>query len=91
MNHEPRHPRINADPKIMFGKPVIRGTRIPVEQILRELGSGASNEDILEAHPHITEADILAVLDYASDVIRQSWQLSRLVSVHEPTDAIPSG
>ena len=47
-----QHPRIKRDPNVMFGKPVIAGTRITVEHILRLLGAGDSVEEIVEGHPH---------------------------------------
>jgi uncharacterized protein (DUF433 family) len=46
--------RIEINPKVMMGKPVIRGTRIPVELILRKLSEGASEEDLLDAYPRNT-------------------------------------
>ncbi len=52
--------RIEVNPAIMLGKPVIRGTRIPVELILRKLGEGAREEDLLDAYPNLTEADLRA-------------------------------
>ena len=52
--------RIEIDPGTMLGKPTIKGTRITVELILRKLSEGASKPDILEAYPHLQEADILA-------------------------------
>ena len=61
------HERIVIDPEIMFGKPVIRGTRITVEQILRKLSEGLSPEDILADHPHLTEEDIYAAVGFAAD------------------------
>ena len=60
---------IESDPKIMLGKPVIKGTRIPVELILRKLSEGADKEDLVEAYPNITAKDIQAVLAYASKVL----------------------
>jgi uncharacterized protein (DUF433 family) len=51
----------------MLGKPVIRGTRIPVELILRKLGEGATEADLLDAYPRLTREDILAALAYAAD------------------------
>lgn len=57
--------RINADPKIMFGKPVIKGTRIPVELILEKLALGESMEYLLKAYPRITREDIAACLFFA--------------------------
>lgn len=63
------HPRIACDPKIMFGKPVIKGTRIKVELLLRLLGNGVSIEQLLEGYPHITREDILAAQADAADHI----------------------
>ena len=54
--------RILINPKILNGKPVIRGTRIPVEAILRKLGDGLSFEDVLEAYPILKKEDILAAI-----------------------------
>ena len=59
--------RIEINPKIMLGKPVIRGTRVPVELILRKLSEGAKEEDILNAYPHLRPDDIRAALAYAAD------------------------
>ena len=61
--------RIEMNPKVMLGKPVIRGTRITVELILRKLGEGASHKDLLEAYPHLTEDDIQAAMTYAADTL----------------------
>ena len=61
--------RIVSDQKIMLGKPVIKGTRITVELILKKLSEGMTIEEILEAYPHLTREDILAVLSYSADVI----------------------
>ena len=52
--------RIEINPDIMDGKPVIRGTRVPVELVLRKLGAGMSPEAILADHPRLTHDDILA-------------------------------
>ena len=52
--------RIEINPKIMLGKPVIRGTRITVELILRKLGEGASEADLLKAYPQLTREDLQA-------------------------------
>lgn len=64
-----KHERITVDPRIMVGKPVIKGTRVPVEQILRELAGGMSVADIIDAHPRLTADDIYAAVAYAADVI----------------------
>ena len=57
--------RIASDPKIMFGKPVIKGTRIPVELILEKLALGETSEYLLQAYPRITREDIAACLFFA--------------------------
>ena len=61
--------RIVVDPKVMLGKPVIRGTRITVELILRKLGEGATFADLMEAYPHLTVEDIKAAITYAADTV----------------------
>ncbi len=63
------HERIVSDPDIMFGKPVIRGTRITVEQLLRKLAAGMSVEDVLRDHPKLTADDIRAAQAFAADVL----------------------
>ncbi len=57
--------RITTNPKVMFGKPVIKGTRIPVELILEKLGHGETVEHLLKAYPRITREDISACLLFA--------------------------
>ena len=59
--------RIEIDPAVMLGKPVIRGARIPVELVIRKLSEGATEADLLDAYPHLTQADIQAALAYAAD------------------------
>lgn len=61
------HDRIEINPKIMLGKPVIRGTRIPVELIVRKLAEGADEKALLQAYPRLAAADIQAALLYAAD------------------------
>jgi uncharacterized protein (DUF433 family) len=61
--------RIVVDPKIMQGKPVIKGTRIPVELILRKLGEGATERDLLDAYPNLTATDLRAAMTYAADAL----------------------
>jgi uncharacterized protein (DUF433 family) len=61
------HERIEAKPGVMDGKPVIRGTRVPVELVLRKLGAGMSLEAILADHPRLTQDDILAAQAFAAD------------------------
>lgn len=58
--------RITVDPEVMVGKPVIKGTRIPVELIVRMLGQGISEEEILADYPRLQPEDIRAALTYAA-------------------------
>ncbi len=68
MNENPMD-RIELNPAVMLGKPVIRGTRIPVELILRKLGEGATEADLLDAYPRLTKIDIQAALAYAAKTL----------------------
>ncbi|MFB6215858.1 MAG: DUF433 domain-containing protein, partial [Candidatus Aenigmatarchaeota archaeon] len=61
--------RVVVDTDVMAGKPVIEGTRIPVDKIIRLLGEGMSVKDILEDYPHLLKEDIRAALLYSSKVI----------------------
>lgn len=61
--------RIEINPKVMLGKPVIKGTRITVELILRKLGEGASESDLLDAYPRLTREDLQAAMAYAADLL----------------------
>ena len=61
--------RIEVNPQVMVGKPVVRGTRIPVELILRMLAEGQPEAEILSEYPRLEVADIRAVLAYAADVV----------------------
>ena len=58
--------RIEIDPAIMMGKPVVRGTRITVELVLRKLADGASESELLEDYPHLTTNDIRAAVAYGA-------------------------
>ena len=72
--------RIEINPKVMLGKPVIRGTRIPVELILRKLSEGAGEADLLDAYPRLTREDIQAAIGYAADTVAHEETL-----ILEPT------
>ena len=61
-------PRISVDEKIRFGKPVISGTRIPVDLIIGKLAGGMNYEEVMTEY-EITREDILAVLDYAAKTL----------------------
>ncbi len=60
------HERIEINPAIMFGKPVIKGTRITVEHIMRKLGAGMTIPEIIVDHPHLTPDDIHAAAAFAA-------------------------
>ncbi|MCI0519170.1 MAG: DUF433 domain-containing protein [Chloroflexi bacterium] len=59
--------RIEVNPEVMLGKPVIRNTRVTVELILRKLSEGATEADLLDAHPRLTRQDIQAALAYVAN------------------------
>jgi len=61
-----RRERIEIDPAVMAGKPVIRGTRITVELILRKLAEGATEGELLEDYPHLTSEDLRAAIAYGA-------------------------
>ena len=63
--------RIVVDPKVLTGKPVIRGTRISVELVVDLLAAGWSHEQILTSYPHLAEEDVRACLSYASELLRE--------------------
>jgi len=63
--------RITVNPKVMVGKPTIRGLRITVEQILKALGGGVTVDDLLEDYPELEKADIQAALLYASELVNE--------------------
>ena len=63
------HERIELNPDIMAGKPVIRGTRIPVELVLRKLGAGMAPDAILADHPRLTLEDVRAAQAFAADYL----------------------
>ncbi len=62
--------RIVSDPAVMFGKPVIKGTRIPVDLILEKLAAGETTEQLLSAYTSISAADIAACLQFASESVK---------------------
>ena len=61
---------ISSDPNIMLGKPVIKGTRIPVDLILAKMGNGESVNELLEEYPHLVAQQIYTALTYASEFIQ---------------------
>lgn len=71
MNDKKTLERIEMNPKVMVGKPVIKGTRIPVELIIRMVAQGIPESEILTEYPRLELADIRAALSYAAQVIAQ--------------------
>ncbi len=63
------HARIEIDPEVLLGKPVVRGTRVPVEVIVRKLSDGATEEQLIDAYPRLTRDDIRACLAFAADTL----------------------
>lgn len=63
------HPRITLDPKVLTGKPVIRGTRLSVEFIIGLMADGWGEADILANYPGVAHEDIIACLAYARDTL----------------------
>lgn len=75
--------RIEIDPKVMMGKPVIRGTRIPVELLLHKLAEGATEAELLDAYPRLKREDIQAAIGYAADILAHEETL--IVTPREAT------
>ncbi len=63
--------RIVVDPEILFGKPIIKGTRISVDLIMDRLADGWTLEDIMAAYPRVTRADVLAAIAFVTEVFRE--------------------
>ncbi|HIJ64694.1 MAG TPA: DUF433 domain-containing protein [Candidatus Hydrogenedentes bacterium] len=63
--------RVSIDPKICHGQACIKGTRIPVHQIVHMLANGDTMDDLLKDYPSITREDILACLDYAATLAEE--------------------
>jgi uncharacterized protein (DUF433 family) len=84
MKEDPRvhHDRIIADPRILAGKPVIKGTRIAVDLVLEELAQNPDITELLAAHPDLTRTDVQACLAYAKDMV-----IGREVSPKPPKGA----
>jgi len=70
--------RININPDICNGRPVIAGTRIAAQTVLEFLAAGDSIEDVLEEYPSLTRADVQACLDYASRVMGNHFSVVQM-------------
>ena len=62
------HPEISADPKIMTGLPCIRGTRVTVANVVRQIAAGRSIDELCRDYPYLTDNSIRAALKFAADV-----------------------
>jgi len=80
LNTENLLSRITINPKIMLGKPTIRGMRITVEQILRALSGGVSKQELLEEYPELEKEDFQAVFAYATWLVEEEQVFSVRVS-----------
>ncbi len=69
--------RIESDPDILAGKPIVKGTRIAVGLIIGWLANGWSFEQLLESYPHITRDDILAALAFAAEMMQEEKYIAR--------------
>lgn len=63
--------RIETNPNVLSGKPIVKGTRISVELILKKLSEGITIDELLEIYPNLTKDDVLAVLSYSAYIISQ--------------------
>lgn len=61
---------IECNPRVMMGKPVVRGTRLTVEHILEKLAAGETIEELLAAHPRLTRQAILAAIEFGAQALR---------------------
>jgi uncharacterized protein (DUF433 family) len=67
--------RITIDPNVMCGKPVIKGTRIPVDAIIERIAEGMSFEDLIADYPKLTKEDIKAALNYGASLARGEYTI----------------
>lgn len=74
---------IDINPNIMFGKPVIAGTRIPVEIILEKLADGVPTEEVLQDYPRLTKADIREALLFANRLVKGSSSMNEHTTFHK--------
>lgn len=61
---------IASDPKVMMGKPVVKGTRITVESIVERIGAGESVDEVIASHPRLTREAVLAAVSFAAEALR---------------------
>jgi uncharacterized protein (DUF433 family) len=78
MMAEEQMQRIDINPQVMLGKPVIRGTRITVEILLEQIAAGCSTEEILAEYPQLSREDVLAAVAYAREVLSTDEIIPRI-------------
>jgi len=76
--------RITQNPEVMVGKPVVRGSRVPVERVLQHLADNPDFDDLLAAYPHLTLDDVRACLVYASAAVSRQRKHRRPVATSSP-------
>jgi len=77
--------RISIDPRICHGQACVKGTRIPVHQVVHMLAGGDTIEDLLREYPRLTREDVLACLDYAASLAEEQISpLDGLVEALQP-------
>lgn len=74
----PMNDRIIIDPEICNGRPVVKGTRIPVQTVLEFLSAGDTVDDVLEEYPSLTREDVLACMDWATRLMGNHFQIAAL-------------
>ena len=79
---------ITSDPDIMMGRPVVAGTRITVERILEELGSGRTVDELVDAHPRLTREGVLAALRFGAEVMHADVVSPLSTSMEEETTGV---
>jgi len=67
------HDHVDVDPRTLAGKPIVKGTRIGVEFLLRLFAGGWSEQEVLENYPHITREDLRAIFALAADIVGEEW------------------
>jgi uncharacterized protein (DUF433 family) len=71
LNQETLLARITVNPSIMTGKPTIRGLRITVEQLLRALSGGVTEQELLDDYPELEREDFLAIFSYVTELVAE--------------------
>lgn len=79
MEHDREHPsvdwreRIAVSPQVLAGKPVVKGTRLGVEYVLRFLAAGWTEQEVLEEYPQVTREDLRAVFAFSAEIVVDEW------------------